>query len=117
MRLEIEARSLLPTNLAHRLLKIELVAILTFTDPPAYDEYVHIVHLSEDAAEENVHFDGNSCQWFQLENIPFQDMPEDDHLWYSKVLQEGLKLTGSFTFGSWSETKLKSYDIKTVSHF
>lgn len=97
------------------MLKIELVAILTFTDPPAYDEYVYIVHLSEDAADTDVVFDGNPCEWFQWQKIPFENMPEDDHLWYSKVLQEGLKVTGSFTFGSWSETTLKSYDIKTVS--
>lgn len=34
---------------------------------------------------------------------------------HSKVLEEGLKVTGSFTFGSWSEKTLKSYHIDVVS--
>lgn len=94
---------------------MELVAILNFTDAPAYHEYVYVVYLSEDAAGiADITFQENPCEWFQWDEIPFQEMPEDDHLWYPKVLQEGLKVTGSFTFGSWSEKTLKSYHINTV---
>lgn len=75
-----------------------------------------MVYLSEDAAGiTDVAFAGNSCTWFRWEDIPFHEMPEDDHLWYPKVLEQGLKVTGSFTFGSWSEKALKSYHIDTVS--
>lgn len=98
------------------MVKIELVAKLTFTDPPAYNEYVYMVYLSEDAAWiTDITFDRNLCQWFHWEEIPFHEMPEDDRLWYPKVLQGGLKVTGSFTFGSWSEKTLKSFHIDTVT--
>jgi len=115
-QLEKTAASLLPSSLTTNTLKIELVAILNFTDPPAYTEYVYMVHLCADAANiTDVAFDGNPCRWFRWDEIPFQEMPEDDHLWYPKVLEAGMKVTGSFTFGSWSETTLKSYHIDTVS--
>lgn len=68
------------------MLKVELVAILNFTDPPAYNEYIFMVHLDENAAKiGDVAFNGNPCEWFSWEEIPFQQMPEDDHLWYPKV--------------------------------
>ncbi len=115
-RLVKVAESIIPENLTLCLLHIELVAILHFNDPPAYTEYVYIVCLSDDAAQfKDITFDDNTCVWYSWDEIPFQEMPQDDHLWYPKVLQEGLKVTGSFTFGSWSEKTLKSYHIDSVS--
>lgn len=96
---------------------VDLVAILEFSDSPAYDEYVYVVNLNESSAEINdLSFDGNSCYWFQWDSIPFQQMPADDPLWYPKVLQEGLKVTGTFSFGSWNEKTLKSYRVNSVPH-
>ncbi|KAJ6638103.1 hypothetical protein Bhyg_10836 [Pseudolycoriella hygida] len=114
-KLEKSAVSLLPANLSSNLVNVELVAILNFTDPPAYTEYVYMTYLSEDSdAINDTVFDENPCHWFHWENIPFQEMPEDDHLWYPKVLEQGLKVTGSFTFGSWSEKTLKCYKIEEM---
>lgn len=115
-KLEQTAASLLPYMLTPYMLNVELVAILNFADPPAYDEYVYIVCLSENASTiADVEFDGNPADWFRWEDIPFDEMPQDDHLWYPKVLEDGLKVTGSFTFGSIDEKTLKSYHIDTVS--
>ncbi|XP_037045989.1 uncharacterized protein LOC119081315 [Bradysia coprophila] len=115
-KLEAVATSLLPQHLTPHKQGIELTAILRFTDPPAYTEYVYIVYLNEDAvAITDVLFDDNPCEWFRWEDIPFEQMPEDDGLWYPKVLQEGLKVTGSFTFGSWSEKTLKAHHIDAVT--
>lgn len=95
---------------------IELTAILRFTDPPAYTEYVYKVYVHEDAAAvTDFVFDDNPCVWFGWEDIPFDRMPEDDGLWYPKVLQDGLKVTGLFTFGSWNEKTLKAYHIDAVT--
>lgn len=36
-------------------------------------------------------------EWFNVDDIPFADMPEDDALWYPPVLS-GQKLKGRFEF-------------------
>lgn len=75
-----------------------------------------MIDLSNEASTiTDITFDNNPCEWFHWEDIPFNRMPEDDRLWYPKVLQEGLKVMGTFTFGSWNETTLKSYHIDAVS--
>lgn len=114
-KLQTAAVLLLPKTLSTAILKTELVAKLHFTDPPAYNEFVYTVYLNEDALGiTDIVFDDNPCEWFDWDDIPFHAMPEDDRVWYPKVLQEGGKVTGSFTFGSWSEKTLKSYHIDTV---
>lgn len=36
--------------------------------------------------------------WYHINDIPFSEMPQDDVLWYRRVIVDGEKLTGTFTF-------------------
>lgn len=75
----------------------ELRAVFRFSaqDYPGADEYEYYTssYGGELSESENVR-----PQWFGLEQIPYQQMPADDALWYPSFLAGKLQ-RGSFHFG------------------
>ena len=49
--------------------------------------------------------------WFDIDRIPYDEMPEDDIIWYPRVLLNDETLTGTFRFRG---PKLLDYDIEAV---
>lgn len=118
--LAIVAKNLVPLSLQKNLNKIELVGLLGFDGPPDCSEYIYLGTLKDDGDEiintkEVVQdLDSNPCYWFDWDKIPFNQMPNDDAIWYPEVLGGGKKIKGSFVFGGWSERTIKSYELSTV---
>ncbi|CAL8108927.1 unnamed protein product [Orchesella dallaii] len=114
------AESLLPSQLRRHVTELELVGLLNFDDPPACDEYIYKANLAISGSESIdtnhvIPFGEHSCFWYNWKEIPFQEMPADDPLWYPKVLWEEQKVKGTFTFGGWSEKTIKSYELHLVN--
>ncbi|GAV03078.1 hypothetical protein RvY_13560 [Ramazzottius varieornatus] len=53
------------------------------------------------------------CEWFDLDKIPFDQMPVDDALWYDRVIH-GQRLTGKFIFAGEPKYALKQHEIHEV---
>ena len=49
-------------------------------------------------------------QWYEINKIPYSEMPDDDIHWY-KLFLDGNKLEGEFTFNG---TKLEKYEVNIV---
>lgn len=85
---------------------LEKVGELTFTFPARPDEewnqVVHVFFIKE-WKNEPKESEEMSCEWFDLNNIPFDKMWDDDKHWLPLVLN-GKKLKGNFTFDKDNET-------------
>ena len=93
------------------------VARLTFVFPtdPALDHDV-IVFLVAEWKGSPVESVEMKPHWFAVENIPFEQMWQDDIFWLPRVLA-GERIRGQFTFGEDNETvaawKVKAWNGKT----
>ncbi len=78
--------------------KMEKVAVLTFHFPykKDWDQDVH-VFLVRDWQGEPVESGEMLPKWFKINDIPYNEMWDDDRYWLPKVLQ-GNKLKAKFTF-------------------
>jgi 8-oxo-dGTP pyrophosphatase MutT (NUDIX family) len=84
-------------------MKLEPVAVLTFTQKPTIDDYsdlttyVYLCHEWEGEPVETAEL--GELTWFDADAIPYGEMWEDDTYWLPQVLA-GEKVTGEFTFDS-----------------
>lgn len=94
--------------------KFEKVAILSFYFPyilkKEWDQDVH-VFLVEDWEGEPMESEEMLPRWFAIEEIPFEQMWDDDKLWLPQILK-GRKLKANFIFKE-GEIILK-HDIEIV---
>lgn len=95
---------------------MEKVGILNFRFPylpeeKAWDQDVH-VFLADSWEGEPTESEEMAPKWFDLGDIPFNEMWDDDKFWLPYVL-EGKKLEAQFTFDKDSET-IAEHKIKIV---
>lgn len=92
---------------------LEKVAVLTFYFPnkKEWNQDVH-VYLAKDWDGEPVESEEMLPKWFKVNDLPFNDMWDDDKIWLPKIL-EGKKLKAKFTFDQEGK-KITDYNIKTV---
>jgi 8-oxo-dGTP pyrophosphatase MutT (NUDIX family) len=96
------------------------VARLTFIFPSGpnldHDVCVFLVAEWEGYPTESVEM---KPYWFAVENIPFEQMWQDDILWLPRVLA-GERIRGHFTFGEDNETvvawKVKAWNERKTQH-
>lgn len=77
---------------------LEKVAVLSFYFPykKEWDQDVH-VYLIKDWDEEPIESEEMLPKWFKINEIPFDQMWDDDKFWLPKIL-EGKKLKAKFVF-------------------
>ena len=75
-----------------------------------YEETQFLLDL-DDSFETKQIRDEFSPIWFDLDQIPYSEMPEDDLIWYPRVLNNDEILNGTFRFRG---TKLLDYNIEEV---
>ncbi|XP_021946558.1 uncharacterized protein LOC110844621 [Folsomia candida] len=116
------AKDLVPAKSNITLNSLDLVALLSFPDPPAYDEYVFLgdVNAVSYYDSKEAGFPGlvgdNRCIWCDLKNIPYAQMPADDALWYPKVLQDPpTKVIGNFRFRGPQMRHLDRYVMSEIA--
>jgi len=63
----------------------------------SWDQRVH-VFVIEEWEGEPVESEEMGCEWFGLDDIPYDKMWDDDKFWLPKVL-EGRRIKGAFHFG------------------
>jgi len=92
---------------------LEKVAVLTFYFPnkKEWDQDVH-VYLAKDWNGEPTESEEMLPKWFKVNNLPFNDMWDDDKIWLPKIL-EGKKLKAEFTFDQEGK-KIASHNVETV---
>lgn len=92
---------------------LEKVAVLTFYFPnkKEWDQDVH-VYLAKDWDGEPTESEEMLPKWFKINDLPFNDMWDDDKIWLPKIL-EGKKLKAEFTFDQEGK-KIADYNVKTV---
>lgn len=73
--------------------------------------YVHVFFCDqwEGKPEES---DEMTPEWFRTDNVPYDKMWQDDHLWLPRVLN-GKKIFGAFAFDE--ADNVLGYDVKTVT--
>lgn len=96
---------------------LKLMAVFDFDVPVENKEYIYVMDLDS----EFVFCDGlaNSelewtPEWYDMDALPFSQMPADDILWYEKVLK-GTKLEGYFVFAGEPKFTIKSFELKEVN--
>jgi len=92
--------------------KMEKVAVLSFYFPykKGWDQDVH-VFLVRDWQGEPVESEEALPKWFKTNDIPYNEMWDDDKHWLPKILQ-GKKLKAKFTFSPGE--KIMNQDIKII---
>ena len=92
--------------------KMEKVAVLSFYFPykKEWDQDVH-VFLVRDWQGEPAESEEMFPKWFKINDIPYNEMWDDDKHWLPKVLQ-GKKLKAKFIFKQGE--KIINQDIKTI---
>ena len=92
--------------------KMEKVAVLSFYYPykKEWDQDVH-VFLVRDWQGEPIESEEMLPKWFKINDIPYNEMWDDDKHWLPQVL-EGKKLKAKFTFAPGE--KIISQNIKLI---
>jgi len=95
-----------------RVKDLEKVAILSFRFPhkKEWDQDVH-VFLTRNWEGEPKESEEMFPKWFEMKEIPFNEMWDDDKFWLPKVL-DGKKLKAKFIFGQGE--KIVKHNIKVV---
>ncbi|XP_055337044.1 uncharacterized protein LOC129587356 [Paramacrobiotus metropolitanus] len=119
--------------------KLELMAVLRFDVPVDNLEYIYVTELGPSALNtpgSRHNSDSDSpltptgkvssvnpftqnatfiCEWFDLDKIPYAQMPADDLIWYAKVL-DGKRVEGSFSFAGEPKYTVKNFVLNEVKH-
>ncbi|MCU0642052.1 MAG: 8-oxo-dGTP diphosphatase [archaeon] len=106
------------SNLAAAVSDLEKVGEFDFYFPhkPEFNQTVH-VYLIENYQGEPEETNEMAYEWFNLGEIPYSRMWDDDKYWLPLVLQ-GKKLAASFTFRNENNENLVEHkDIKELSGF
>lgn len=82
-----------------------------FKDKPEWNQYMHIF-LVRDWQGEPKESEEMRPQWFDIKDIPFEDMWSDDKHWLPAVLA-GKKVEGKFYFVN-EGSKIDDFDIREV---
>ena len=77
--------------------KLDKKAHLTFTFPNGTAALLAHVYVTREWQGEPVETEEMSPQWFAFDDIPYQDMWQDDEIWLPHVLN-GKRLTATFVF-------------------
>lgn len=92
--------------------KLEKVAYLTFAFPDDTPDILAHVYTTREWEGEPIETEEMAPQWFALDNIPYQQMWQDDKFWLPHVLA-GKKLIGNFVFTQ-DEVMLPEHKIEFV---
>ena len=98
-----------------RVKDLEKVAVLSFYFPynQKWDQDVH-VFLAKNWEGEPIESEEMLPKWFKIEEIPFEEMWDDDRFWLPQVL-EGKKLKAKFVFKEGE--KISGKNVKIVKNF
>ncbi len=109
--LEIAARRIAKDTCGISLGKLELRAIfrMTIDQLGTADEYEFFCQEFTDKPRET---ETMKSTWFAIEEIPYQQMPPDDEIWYPLFLR-GLRLRGKFHFSANMDVVL-SHELEVV---
>ncbi len=92
---------------------LEWYGLLEFWNYEDYKvESVHFVHVFLARDFDGVPRESDEAEpvWFSINEIPYNNMWEDDIMWLPKVLS-GKKVYGRFEFNRWKLTKSEVYEI------
>lgn len=78
-----------------------------FDNNPDWNQQVH-VYICNEWSDDPVETDEMSPSWFNISDIPYDEMWQDDSIWLPKVLA-GNYVSASFQFDE--DQELKDYDI------
>lgn len=94
-------------------IKLKKVAVLNFffSEKPDWNQQV-TVFITDEWSGIPTETEEMAPQWFKIENIPYDEMWEDDALWLPKVL-DGKIVEGSFLFDE--NQKMQEHEVIEIA--